>query len=314
MPNFYLHHYMTSPFCEKIRVILGYLDLEWHSVRTTMTMPRPLLTPLSGGYRRVPVAQVGADVYCDSNIIARALADHAGDKTLYAPGFAATRVADAADGDLFRVMTSLSFRPEAMGSGYTHPDDRMSDGRGSGGKSDLEAFLEDRMDLDGKGYLMKIKPEVAQNTLLHWLTELDNTVASGFILGDTPSIADFSVYAPLWFLRNNSYNTPLIEAHPNVVRWLDSIAAFGQGRVVESDGEAALAHAASCEPRTREPVVTGVDAKPGDTVCVTPTDYGQVPVEGELVRADAYEFALRSTTDEAGTIVIHFPRNGFKLT
>ena len=78
-------------------------------------MPRPLLMPLSGGYRRVPVAQIGADVYCDTKIIARALAQHAGDDTLYAPGFAATRVADAADTELFRIMAALSFRLEAIG-------------------------------------------------------------------------------------------------------------------------------------------------------------------------------------------------------
>jgi len=88
MPNVYLHHYPSSPFSEKIRALLGYLDLEWYSVETSVVMPRPLLMPLSGGYRRVPVAQIGADVYCDTKIIARALTDHAGDDTLYAPGFA----------------------------------------------------------------------------------------------------------------------------------------------------------------------------------------------------------------------------------
>lgn len=83
-----------------------------------------------------------------------------------------------------------------------------------------------------------------------------------------------------------------------MVRWFDSIAAFGHGRVIESDGEAALAEARLSEPRKVEPVVIGVDAKQGDSVSVTPTDYGQVPVEGELVRADPYEFAVRRTTYE----------------
>jgi glutathione S-transferase len=313
MTRLYLHHYWTSPFCEKIRLLLGYLDLEWHSVHTTTIMPRPLLTPLSGGYRKVPVAQIGADVYCDSNVIARAIAEYAGDETLYAPGFAATRVADAASNDLFRFMAALSFRPEAFGSVYNHPDDRMGSADKSGGGSPIERFIADRADLDGKGYLMKIKPEVAQSTLLHWLTELDSSVASGFIFGDTPSIADFSVYHPLWYLRNNPYNAPMIEAYPNVLRWFDRIAAFGHGRVIESDGEAALAEARSSEPRTVEPMVIGVDANPGDTVSVTPTDYGLVSVEGELVSADPYEFALRRTTDETGTIVTHFPRTGFEL-
>ena len=73
MPNIYLHHYAASPFSEKVRALLGYLDLEWHSVETTIIMPRPLLMPLSGGYRRIPVAQIGADVYCDTKMCARAL-------------------------------------------------------------------------------------------------------------------------------------------------------------------------------------------------------------------------------------------------
>ena len=34
---------------------------------------RPLLSPLTGGYRRAPVLQVGADIYCDTNIILPAL-------------------------------------------------------------------------------------------------------------------------------------------------------------------------------------------------------------------------------------------------
>ena len=111
----HLHHYPASPFSEKIRALLGYLGLAWHSVETSIIMPRPLLLPLSGGYRRVPVAQIGADVYCDTAIIARAIAEHAGDETLYAAGFTANRVAHAADTELFRVAVALTFRPEAMG-------------------------------------------------------------------------------------------------------------------------------------------------------------------------------------------------------
>jgi hypothetical protein len=90
--------------------------------------------------------------------------------------------------------------------------------------------------------------------------------------------------------------------------------AFGQrGRVTPSDGEAALAEAKASEPRALEPAAIGVDAAPGDIVRVTPTDVARVPVEGELVRADAQEFALRRTTDETGAVVTHFPRTGFAL-
>ena len=311
MSNLYLHHYPSSPFSEKIRALLGYLDLEWHSVETSIIMPRPLLMPLSGGYRRVPVAQIGADVYCDTKIIARALAEHAGDETLYAPGFAATRVADAADTDLFRIMAALSFRPEAISGLFKGGGGGGSSG--SGGAS-MQDFAKDRADLTGGVDIIGMTPDVAENALLVWLTELDGSVEPGFLFGEKPSIADFSVYHPLWFLRNNPVNAPIIEAYGHVMRWLDRMQAFGKrGGVTPSDGEAALAEAKANEPRVLEPVVIGVDARPGDTVRVTPTDYGRVPVEGELVRADAQEFAVRRTTAETGAVVTHFPRMGFAL-
>ncbi len=305
MAHAYLHHYPASPFSEKVRALLGCLELEWYSVETSVIMPRPLLMPLSGGYRRIPVAQIGADVYCDTKIIARALAEVAGDETLYAPGFAATRVADAADTTLFRIMAALSFRPEAIRG--------MPQQSGGVGGASMGDFVKDRADLAGGVDIIGMTPDVAENALLHWLTELESSVESGFLFGEQPSIADFSVYHPLWFLRNNPVNAPMIEAYPQVMRWLDRMQAFGPGRVTPSDGEAALAEARASEPRALDPVAIGVEAKPGDTVRVTPTDYGRVPVEGELVRADAQEFAVRRTTDETGAVVTHFPRAGFAL-
>ena len=306
MPNAYLHHYPASPFSEKIRALLGYLDLGWYSVETSVIMPRPLLMPLSGGYRRIPVAQIGADVYCDPKMIPRALAEHAEDDTLYAPGFAATRVAEAADTALFRIAVALSFRPEAIGG-------LLQGGGGGFSGVTMQDFAKDRAELAGGADIVGMTPDVAESALLHWLTELESSVASGFLFGEKPSIADFSVYHPLWFLRNNPYNAPTIEAYSHVMRWLDRMQAFGHGRVIESDGEAALAEAKAAEPRALEPVAIGVGAKPGDAVRVTPTDYGRIPVEGELVRADAQQFAVRRTTDETGAVVTHFPRTGFAL-
>ena len=68
-----LHHYPASPFSEKVRLVLGLKGLQWASVEIPNIMPRPHLMPLTGGYRRTPVMQIGADVYCDSQIIVREL-------------------------------------------------------------------------------------------------------------------------------------------------------------------------------------------------------------------------------------------------
>src|ERR1700732_4697923 len=68
-----LHHFEKSPFSEKVRVVFGLKNIEWTSVLISRIMPRPDLMPLTGGYRRTPVMQVGADIYCDTACILRAL-------------------------------------------------------------------------------------------------------------------------------------------------------------------------------------------------------------------------------------------------
>ena len=64
-----LHHYDFSNYSEKVRLALGYKGLDWCSVIIPPVAPKPDLTPLTGGYRRTPVLQVGADIYCDTRLI-----------------------------------------------------------------------------------------------------------------------------------------------------------------------------------------------------------------------------------------------------
>ena len=73
MTDLILHHYDGSPFAHKIRAILGFKGLAWRSVKIPMIMPKPDLMPLSGGYRRTPVMQAGADIWHDTQLIAAEL-------------------------------------------------------------------------------------------------------------------------------------------------------------------------------------------------------------------------------------------------
>src|SRR5207249_5861288 len=83
MSELILHHYDLSPYAEKIRLIMGYKGLAWKSVQIPMVMPKPDLTCLTGGYRKPPVLQIGADIYCDTKTIARALECVRPQPTLY---------------------------------------------------------------------------------------------------------------------------------------------------------------------------------------------------------------------------------------
>jgi glutathione S-transferase len=61
MSQVILHHYPLSPYSEKIRLALGLKDVTWSSVDIPIWTPRPKLTPMTGGYRRTPILQVGAE-------------------------------------------------------------------------------------------------------------------------------------------------------------------------------------------------------------------------------------------------------------
>ena len=73
MPELILHHYDISPYAEKIRLCFGLKGLAWRSVIVPMVLPKPDLMPLTGGFRRTPVLQIGADIYCDTLRIAMEL-------------------------------------------------------------------------------------------------------------------------------------------------------------------------------------------------------------------------------------------------
>ena len=86
MAEIILHHYDRSPFSEKVRAAFGIKGLSWRSVRIPDVMPKPDYTPLTGGYRRTPSMQIGADIYCDSAMILLELERRFPEPTLFPTG------------------------------------------------------------------------------------------------------------------------------------------------------------------------------------------------------------------------------------
>jgi len=301
--DIYLHHYPASLFSEKIRVMLGYLGVSWRSVEISSIMPRPLLMPLTGGYRKTPTLQIGANVYCDTAVIAVALARHTGDTSLFGSGFNANRVAEWADSTLFRTAVALNFRPEAIG-GFMG---RMS-------AEEVAAFQADRAALSEGAPIVSVPPDAALTAFTAYLTDLEAFLDTDFLFGDTPVIADFSVYHCLWFIAENTTNAALIDPFPNVRAWMATMAAFGHGDVIEASGEEALEHARERDPVQPElETVAMPGVQPGMEVTVTPTDYGRIPVGGTLAAASASEIVLERNTPETGAVMTHFPNIGFEI-
>ncbi|MCB1684550.1 MAG: glutathione S-transferase family protein [Pseudomonadales bacterium] len=302
-----LHHYPPSLFSEKVRALLGYLQLEWHSVIIPPIMPRPDLMPLSGGYRKTPIMQIGANVYCDSEIICRRLAELAGDQSLYAQGFNAERVARWADTELFRTVVALNFRPQAIAAQMS----RMS-------AADIEAFQKDRADLSAGAPIVSVDPAAAEAQFKGLLQSLENSLAAEFLFGDTPGIADFSLYHCLWFVAGNAANASLLEGWPKIQAYMQRIAEFGHGKPTEMSSREALTVGMNAEPVAPanarvDPRIAG-DLHAGDPVTVAANDYGRNPIAGSLVSWTANEIVIQRNDPKVGAVMIHFPNIGFEVT
>ncbi len=310
MSDLYLHHYLSSPFSEKVRALLGYLELPWNSVLISNIMPRPNLMELSGGYRKTPILQDGANVVCDTKLICQHLAARAGNTSVYGAGFAATRLAEWADSTLFRTVVAMCFAPKALAV--------IAEQLGS---DDLTAFMADRAKLTDGAAMTSLSPEVAEANFVHYLRELEDSLAGPsakpFLLGDSPSIADFSLYHGLWFAAQNPVVEQLFDGFDNVKNYLKPFMAWGQIKGVPASSEAALARGAEAEPELFAygeylPVV-GANISIGDSVAVTPDDYGKIPCVGELLHISDVAIVVRRHDALAGEINAYFPRTGFEV-
>lgn len=301
-----LHHYPPSLFSEKIRTLLGYLKIDWQSVVIPSIMPRPNLTPLSGGYRKTPILQIGANIYCDTEIISRKLAALGGNESLYAPGFAAEKIARWADTELFLTSVALNFRPEAIGGQMGQLTDVS-----------LEEFQKDRAAFSSGATISIAEPASAVASFESTLESLESSLQSPFLFGDKPSIADFSVYHCLWFVAGNSINLPMIEKNANVLGYLNRMRTIGHGNFTEIPSEDALAIGTEATPVV--PDNANVDQalagnlKAGDAVTVTPNDSGRIPVSGHLISWRTNEVVITRDDPTASAIMVHFPNHGYTV-
>ncbi len=307
--DIYFHHYPTSPFAEKMRAIFGYKGLAWKSVFQPQIMPKPDLQALTGGYRRIPVLQIGNDVVCDTALICDVLEHISPDKPLYPAGIkgAARTVAQWADSTLFWTAMAYNFSP----AGAQH----MFAGRPP---EALAAFAEDRKAM--RGGAPRMSPHDATPAYKSYLRRI-NTMLDGqhFLLGAQPSVADFAVYHPLWFTRNIAPLASILDATPAVLAWMDRIKAFGHGNIIKSDADESIAACAKFTGANhlfdvKNEVFQDEHGIPlGSQVSITAESFGLESTTGELVAATRTRYTLRRQDARAGTVHVHFPRISFVL-
>lgn len=308
MSELILHHYPTSPFAEKARLLLGFKGLSWRSVKISPVMPKPDLTALTGGYRKTPVLQVGADIYCDTALIARRLEQEKAAPTLYPEGQEMVVAAFAAwaDSVVFQHAVSLVFQPESVAVRF-----------GKLSPEAIKAFLADRAGLFSGGSATRVSAEQAKHqwpTLMARLEQQLQREQGDFLFGE-PSIADFALAHPLWFLKATPVTAPLVDTYPAVSAWHARVMGFGHGAASDMSAEEALEVSRTATPAALpdEQFVDPNGFKPGQQVLIAATDYGVDPVLGELLFVGSEELILRREAPRGGVVHVHFPRLGFRI-
>jgi len=303
MSELILHHYAGSPFSEKVRLILGFKGLSWRSVIVPNIMPKPDVVALTGGYRRTPFMQIGADIYCDTALMCRVIDALKPEPPLYPMATAgiADIVAQWADSTLFWSAVPFTLQPAGAPHVLKDATPEM-----------LKAFGADRAAMNPNMRRATVTDGAA--AVGTYLARLEHMLSEGqpFLLGALPSIADFSAAQSIWFIHLAPPVATVLEAHPLVEAWYQRVKAFGQGDFTKMKSAEAIEVAAKGEfvplSFTAEPGLAQ-----GDEVTVTPTDYAHDAVAGRLVGLSTSEVAIERSDERAGTVHVHFPRIAFQI-
>ena len=295
-----LYHYPMSPFSEKIRATMGVLDAEWHSVTVPASPPRSDLSPFIGGYRRIPVLQVGAQFYCDSQLAYDALVERTSELRVLSPEDEHFR--QWAETDVFFAVLSAQ-KPSTVMRFLI---------RELGVRGSLY-FVRDRARMMRVSALNVLPTADSSNLIERYVAALsERLVDQAFLSGLSPRYLDVCCYHPLWMAER--VNSKVCLHWPEPVRaWAKRMQALGHGsKLSASDGdiEAAI--------RSDEVDMTNWSLAPGwrlgEAVVVSPLDYGLDPSWGQLTSLCDQRIVIRRRAPSGTSIYLHFPRNGFSVT
>ncbi|MCC2636816.1 MAG: glutathione S-transferase family protein [Moraxellaceae bacterium] len=302
MPDLILHHYPMSPFSQKMRSMFGYAGLPWQSVTVREFPPRPHLAALAGGYRKVPVAQDGADVFCDSRIIAEEIAARAGKPELALGNCSPEAQAWVAKVDLDEFFACV------LAAGNRTLRRKARESMSLPG---LLRFAWDRIKLGRTATTRIVGLRAARPAALAHAARVEAALTQDFLFGATPNHADFSTYHSLWMIRDQA-ESRMLKDLPRLNAWMDRMQALGDGRPATLTIDAALAIARQATPRAI-PAEHRSDPLVGRTVTIAPSDYAQVPSAGVLAGATPTRWILAREDAQVGTVHVHFPREGYTL-
>lgn len=298
MTELILHHYELSVFSEILRLALGIKQLDWRSVEIPPMAPKPDLVPLTGGYRKTPVMQVGADIYCDTAICIELIEQTQPEPSLYPQplGRAGAFAALWATGPLFMPAVGSTF---ASRHGE-FPDDFWAD------RKSLFGMVPEHFSAHG-GH--------PHAQYMAALARLDDALADGrsFLGGDHPGHADLGFYMTIRLptvVEPGGGLPATLNRFPHIAAWFARVTAIGHGMPQDLAPADALTIARDAEPAVVEAIDDDSEFRLGDQVTVRTEDPGADRVAGTLVRLTPRDVAIIREDPLVGRVCVHFPRLG----
>ena len=305
MSEIIFHHYPVSPVAEKVRAGLGVKKLAWRSVEHSRLPDRPELFAMTAGYRRIPVMQIGADIYCDSQCILRELERRFPEPTFFPNGGPGLPwgISRWTDQEIFALMFRVAFGPvmDKLPPELVADRSRLYLGPGADLKKELPAIPH---------YLAQVRGHFG------WL---DANLGDGraFLTGDKPALQDVLAHYIVWFFTARYEGQAHFMAEfPKLVAWFERMKAVGHGTSTPMTPAEALAVAkssrtiieAKADPRDPQGLAPGMKVSIGPL-----TDTGEKPVLGTLRFASRDTVVIDHSHDLCGDVALHFPRVGYRV-
>ena len=304
MSELLLHHYWPSPFAHKVRIALRMIGASWTSVEIPRVPPKPLLVPMTAGYRRTPVMQVGADIYCDTQNIARALAEAGYEEALFPNG--QRGLVMALSGWIDQSLVELAIRIVITNAIGNAPAEFIKD------RGDLyfePGWSEETLKAGLPAVLLQLGAQAE-----HAEKALERT---GYLVGDRPSWADAGLAFCAWFLRGRwAGGADFLSRYPAIERLEAKLAANAESHEQTMSGEQALAVALAASPSSPTGVQNpACDLSVGQQVLIRPRTQSSDPdIVGRLRYLDMTRISIDHESPETGPVAVHLPLAGYRVS
>lgn len=288
-----------SPYSEKLRLTMGLLKMRWRSAQVAAYPPREALAALVGGYRRIPVLQIGAHIYCDTRLAFAALMGTESDYLRLSDRDEALR--QWAEQEVFFAVIAAASPYRAVRL--------LAQELGVRG---LMRFTRDRIAMTRGATIVQPDGNTARGILSSFVSHLAERLQDdGCLSGPDVGYLDLCCFHPLWMacqIDSRIKATWPIAVHS----WFETIQSLGHGEVVPATPEAiadAIDQQAGFYGGDIEPPFLGAE-----WVTMRPTDYARDESCGVLVLLDKWRAVLKRELPDGGIVYLHFPRCGFEIT